>query len=47
MTEVMSQLRLSSGMPFGMLFIVVFLVGLCAIGLVAAVRSPSCSRWAS
>lgn len=38
MTEVMSQLRLSSGMPFGMLFIVLSLVSLGAIGLVAAVR---------
>jgi hypothetical protein len=38
MTDVMSQLRLSSGMPFGMFLIVVFLVGLCTIGLVAAVR---------
>lgn len=39
MTEVMSQLRLSSGMPFGMLFIIVFLVGACTIGLLAAVRA--------
>ena len=38
MTEMMSQLRLSSGMPFGVLFILLFLVSLCTIGLVAAIR---------
>ncbi len=38
MTDMLSQLRLSSGMPFGMLFIVLSLVGLCVSGLLGALR---------
>lgn len=38
MEEMLSQLRLASGMPFGMLFILVSLVGLAFIGVVGALR---------
>lgn len=38
MTETLSQLRLASGMPFGMLFILTSLVGLSVIGIVGALR---------
>jgi hypothetical protein len=38
MEEMLSQLRLASGMPFGLLFILVSLVGLAFIGVVGALR---------
>ena len=41
MTDVMSQLRLSSGMPFGLLIILVFLMSVCTLATVAAVRLRS------
>jgi hypothetical protein len=37
-TELLSQLRLASGMPFGMLFILASLVGLSFIGIVGVRR---------
>lgn len=38
MTELLSQLRLASGMPFGILLTLAWLVGLTFIGIVGALR---------